>query len=148
MRWLLAPYSVGGMALDADMLRSSFELVTTREPDVTRLFYDELFSRYPQAQALFTRKSREAQERMLAEALTAVLDHLEDAVWLETTLAGLGAQHVEYGVTDEMYGWVGECLLATFARVAGSDWSSAHETAWTEAYGAVTSLMAHPVAST
>jgi hemoglobin-like flavoprotein len=134
------------MALDADLLRSSFELVAAREPEVTRLFYDELFGRHPEARGLFTRKSPEVQERMLAQALAAVLDHLEDGPWLEDTLGKLGASHAEYGVTAEMYGWVGECLLATFAGVAGPDWTPAHEAAWTEAYQAVTGLMAQPAA--
>ena len=137
--------SVWRMALDAELLRSSFELVTTREPNVVRLFYDELFQRYPQARGLFTRKPSEVQERMLAEALTAVLDHLEDGGWLQANLAQLGARHAEFGVTAEMYSWVGECLLATFAGVAGSEWSPAHEAAWSEAYTAVAGLMAQPV---
>jgi hemoglobin-like flavoprotein len=134
------------MALDVELLRSSFELITTRQPDVARLFYDELFERYPQVRPLFSRNAPEAQQRMLAEALSAVLDHLEDADWLQSTLASLGAKHAEYGVTPEMYDWVGECLLATFARVGGADWAPAHEAAWTAAYTAVTGLMAQPIA--
>ena len=67
------------------------------------------------------------------------------ADWLESTLASLGAKHAEYGVTPEMYDWVGECLLATFARVGGTDWAPVHEAAWTGAYTAVTGLMRQPV---
>jgi len=133
------------MALDAELLRSSFELITTRQPEVARLFYDELFERYPQVRPLFASNAPEAQQRMLAEALSAVLDHLEDADWLQSTLAPMGASHARYGVTPEMYDWVGECLLATFARVGGADWTAVHEAAWTDAYGAVTSLMAQPI---
>jgi hemoglobin-like flavoprotein len=129
------------MALNADLLRSSFELVAAREPAVTKLFYDELFRRYPQVIPMFHRKPREVQERMLAEALVAVLDHLEDGPWLQATLGKLGAAHSEYGVTPEMYSWVGECLLATFAGVAGEEWTPQHEAAWTDAYGAVSGLM-------
>ncbi len=137
------------MALDVDLLRSSFELVLTRQPDVTHVFYNELFSRHPEAKQLFARNAPGAQEKMLADALVAVIDHLEDAPWLETTLAQLGAKHAEYGITTEMYGWVGESLLATFAEVAGSDWSPRLEAAWTDAYGAVCSLMlqGYPVAA-
>jgi hemoglobin-like flavoprotein len=62
---------------------------------------------------------------MLQQALVALIDHLEDASWLGETLSALGAKHLEYGVTDEMYGWVGECLLATLTEVAGKDWSPA-----------------------
>jgi hemoglobin-like flavoprotein len=129
------------MSLNVPLLRSSFELVTTRQPDLTHLFYDELFTRYPQSKSLFGKNSREKQEKMLTEALVAVLDHLEDAPWLVNTLGGLGQKHVGYGVTAEMYNWVGESLLVTIAKVASNDWSKELEEAWTAAYGAIVSLM-------
>ena len=129
------------MALDPQLLRSSFELVIDRRPDVTALFYDELFTRHPEARALFGRNSRQEQEAMLAAALSAVLDHLEDGQWLESALTELGRKHSEYGVIEEHYGWVGEALLATFAKVAGTDWSPECEQAWTAAYGAISSTM-------
>jgi hemoglobin-like flavoprotein len=129
------------MALNAALLRSSFELVTERQPQVVHRFYEILFERYPQARPLFGRTSMTKQEEMLGSALVAVLDHLEDAAWLTTTLKGLGAKHVDYGVTAEMYGWVGASLLATLEEVAGKDWTPEHAVAWTEAYGAIAGLM-------
>lgn len=129
------------MALDVRLLRDSFALVLDRQPDVTHVFYEELFRRHPEAKALFGSRSMEAQEQMLAEALVAAVDHLEDAEWLGTNLGELGGRHVGYGVTEEMYGWVGEALLATFAAAAADDWTPAHEQAWTEAYGAIAGLM-------
>jgi hemoglobin-like flavoprotein len=123
------------------LLRSSFELVTEREPALIARFYEILFTRYPQAKPLFGRNSRPAQEKMLAGALAAVLDHLEDAEWFQETLGGMGAKHVSYGVTEEMYGWVGECLLAAIAEAAGADWTPALEQAWTAAFGAISGAM-------
>jgi hemoglobin-like flavoprotein len=131
------------------LLRSSFELVVTRAPDLTSRFYEILFARFPQVQPLFGRNSPRAQAEMLASALGAVIDHLEDAPWLTQTLGALGEKHVGYGVTPVMYGWVGESLLATLAEVAGGDWTPALERAWTDAYGAIVSLMqASPRAAT
>lgn len=130
------------MALNATLLRESFGLVTERQPRLVQRFYEILFERYPQVRPLFgVRHGRDKQEEMLGAALVAVLDHLEDASWLESTLEGMGAKHVEYGVTQEMYGWVGDSLLATLAEVAGDDWTPAHAAAWTEAYGAIAALM-------
>ena len=129
------------MALDVETLRSSFELVTERQPDMTRRFYEILFDRYPQARPLFHRNKPEVQQKMLGEALVAVLDHIEDAAWLQETLHGMGVKHIEYGVTDEMYDWVGECLIATMCEVAGNDWSKKIEGAWLEAYTAIASMM-------
>ena len=129
------------MSLNVHALRQSFELVVERAPDLTHRFYDILFARYPEARPLFGRSSRPAQEQMLTAALAAVLDHLEDASWLRSTLGALGERHTGYGVTAEMYGWVGESLLATLAEVAGSAWTAEVAAAWTEAYGAIASMM-------
>jgi hemoglobin-like flavoprotein len=131
------------MGLNTAVLRDSFALVVERQPNLTSLFYDELFSKYPQAQPLFSagRNGRAKQEQMLTEALVAVMDHLEDAPWLTSTLKGLGAKHKDYGVTREMYDWVGASLLATLAKVAAAEWTPEVEQSWKDAYGAISSLM-------
>jgi len=129
------------MALDVDALRASFGVVIDRQPDLTKVFYEELFARHPEARALFSRRPMAVQERMLAETLVAAMDHLEDPAWLSEQLAALGARHAEYGVTTEMYGWVAEVLLATLARAAGDAWSPAYEAAWRDALTAIAELM-------
>lgn len=129
------------MGLNVDVLRSSFDVVVERQPALTKRFYEILFDRHPEARALFHRRPPEQQEKMLQEALVAVLDHLEDASWLGDTLRGLGAKHVDYGVTDEMYDWVGGALLATLAEVADAAWTDEVRIAWTDAYGAIAGLM-------
>lgn len=129
------------MPLNAPLLRSSFVLVASREPELTHRFYDILFQRYPQVRPLFSRNTRDKQEKMLRDALVSVIEHLEDAPWLAQTLRALGAKHVAYGVTPEMYTWVGGALLATLAEAAGGAWNPELESAWTEAYGAIAGLM-------
>lgn len=129
------------MALDVELLRRSFGLVLERNPNLTARFYDVLFERYPQAKPLFGRNSRAAQEQMLAGALMAVLDHLEDAPWLQETLRALGDKHREYGVTLVMYDWVGDSLLFVLAEAAGPDWSPELQAQWGAAYGAIVSMM-------
>jgi len=129
------------MALNVPLLRSSFELVMDLEPTFIKRFYEILFARHREARPLFSRNLRGQQEKMLTDALVAVLDHLEDAPWLSQTLGALGAKHVDYGVTPEMYGWVGDALLATLSEVAGPAWNSELHAAWSEAYGAISGLM-------
>jgi hemoglobin-like flavoprotein len=129
------------MSLNVELLRSSFSLVATRNPQLTKRFYEILFTRYPQVKPMFSRNSPRQQEHMLAAALVAVVDHLEDSPWLVQTLEGLGRKHAEYGVERAMYEWVGECLIATLQEVAGNDWSREMEQAWLEAYGTIVSLM-------
>jgi hemoglobin-like flavoprotein len=129
------------MGLDVEALRGSFHVVVERQPDVVHRFYDILFSRYPQVRSLFSRNTRDKQERMLTQAIVAVLDHLEDAPWLESQLTAMGAKHVEYGVRDEMYGWVGESLVAALEGAAGDAWTPRVRQAWIDAFGAISGLM-------
>ena len=125
------------MGLDVELLRSSFALVTDRQPQLTLRFYEHLFEAHPELQPLFKSRTRDAQAQMLQEALVAVLDHLEDAPWLTDTLGSLGARHQGYGVTPPMYDYVGEALLKTLAEAAGEDWSDALHQSWSDAYGAI-----------
>jgi hemoglobin-like flavoprotein len=129
------------MSLNVPLLRKSFDLVVERQPKLTARFYEILFARHPEVRPLFGRRSTEAQAQMLQEALVAVMDHLEDASWLEQNLGNMGSKHAEYGVTDEMYNWVGAALLATLAEVAGDAWTPELEEAWSDAYGAVAGLV-------
>ena len=129
------------MALNVSLLRESFEVVATANPAFITRFYEVLFERYPQTKGMFPPGGQARQAEMLTGALVAVLDHLEDAPWLQDTLGTLGAKHVGYGVTREMYDWVGASLLATLAEVAGPQWTPELNAAWAEAYGAIVSLM-------
>jgi|SRR6188768_3747398 len=129
------------MSLNVKLLRNSFDLVVERAPNLTHRFYELLFERYPQTRHMFPEGRRSRQEGMLTEALVAVMDHLEDAPWLTQTLHGLGAKHVDYGVTDEMYGWVGDALLRTLAETCANDWNPELEAAWAGAFGAIAGLM-------
>jgi hemoglobin-like flavoprotein len=45
---------------------------------------------------------------------------------------------VRYGVTAEMYPWVGEALIATLREACGPEWSEQAEEAWVEAYDRLT----------
>lgn len=129
------------MSLDVPLLRSSLEAAVEKEGLITRRFYEILFSRYPQAEPLFGRNSRENQAKMLQESLVAVLEHVEDSEWLTTTLHAMGRKHVLYEVTEEMYPWVGECLISTLAEAMGDAWTDQHTEAWSTAYGAISGLM-------
>ena len=98
--------TVAVMVVDKQLLLKSFKLVLLCESQFTHHFYDVLFERHPQARPLFHRRSREVQERLLAETLQAVLERLDDAQYLDEKLGPLGVTHASYGVTPEMYDWV------------------------------------------
>jgi len=129
------------MSLNPELLNVSLELVLERRPDFTPRFYEILFDRYPEVQPLFSRNGRKEQAKMLQEAIIAVVEHVENPSWLQDTLSSMGRKHVEYGVTDEMYPLVGECLIATLSEIAGDDWTDEIGASWVAAYGAISGIM-------
>lgn len=125
------------------VLCSSFAIVLSREHHLATRFYDKLLTRHPELAPLFHNRGR--QEKMLARALVAVLDRIDQAPWLEEQLAGLGRRHVGYGVSSEMYPWFGVALLETMADVLGRDWTPEVAAAWSEAWADLSALMLRSV---
>jgi len=128
------------MRLDAEALRTSFASVIESTPDLTQRFYKNLFRLHPQTRKMFG-PHLARQEKMLSDALVAVIDHVDDASWLSSKLMALGARHAAYGVTDEMYSWVGDALLVTLADALGPEWTRQTERAWAFALNAIAGLM-------
>ncbi len=134
------------MSLDVAALQESFALVAQQETALAPRFYEILFERYPQVKPLF-RRSPEQQANMLTQALAAVVAHSDDTAWLVATLPPMGAKHVAYGVTEEMYDWVGECLICALDEICGAEMTPRVRGAWIEAYGAIAGLMKGGAAS-
>lgn len=128
------------VTLENGLLRTSFHLVVMRERNLTERFYAVLFEHYPQLEPLFA-DARQSRRDMLMQALGAFVQHFEDPDWLEEELGVLGARHVRYGVTPEMYPWVGDALLRTLRDIGGEEWTQAYDNAWAEAYELFASLM-------
>ena len=122
---------------DVRLLRETLELTLARDDTFPARFYERLFAAHPEARPLFHRSTPGAQNKMFAQKLTALVDHLEEPAWLGRELATLAANHRGYGVTAEMYPWVGDALIATLREACGDAWTPAAERAWTEAYASL-----------
>jgi hemoglobin-like flavoprotein len=127
--------------MNIEILQTSFDSLNHDDSNFTRRFYDNLLTRHPELRDLFGTGVKEKQHAMLYQALAAIMDHLDDAYWLQNALAKYGARHANYGVTSEMYTWFGECLIATLAEVKGAEWSPQLEEAWQTAYAAICRMM-------
>lgn len=126
---------------DKQLIEANLAVVADRAPDVVARFYTTLFARHPELEHLFGRRSRAAQEKMVFDAIVAVVDHMDEPAWLRAVLRPLGAKHVSYGVTEAMYPMVAEALVATLAEASGSAWSAEVERAWIHALAAVATEM-------
>lgn len=126
---------------DKELIEANLAVVVERAPDLTTRFYANLFRYHPELQRLFGRRSSAAQEKMLLEAIVAVVEHMDDPAWLQSTLRPLGAKHVSYGVTAPMYPIVAETLILTLGEASGSAWNATVEAAWLRAILAVANEM-------
>lgn len=119
---------------DLELLRATLELTLASDDTFPARFYEILLGRHPELAPMFHRNSRGAQGKMFAQKLVALVDHLGDPGWLARELGALAASHAGYGVTAEMYPWVGDALVATLGEACGPDWTAAAERAWRDAY--------------
>ncbi len=126
--------------MDQQLLASSLGLVDVDDDGLTVRFYEILFDRYPSVRPMFGTDTR-PQAAMLRSAIVAVLDHLDDAEWLASTLGRLGARHAEWGVSGAMYEAVAVCMIAAMEEIGGDAWTPEMTLAWNEALGAVAGLM-------
>jgi hemoglobin-like flavoprotein len=120
-----------------NVLRDTLELTLTKDDTFPQRFYDNLFEAHPELRPMFHRSSPGAQNKMFAQKLTAIVDHLDEPAWLDRELVLLASKHVSYGVTDEMYAWVGDALIKTLREACGDDWTDEAEAAWRAAYGSL-----------
>jgi len=129
------------MALQIELLETSFQKITPRGEAFVTAFYERLFMNYPQTRAFFASTNMKEQRKKLLGALALVIQNLRKPEVLTSALQGLGQRHVAYGVRPEHYPIVGAVLLETFAYLLGERWTQAYHDAWAEAYDVVCAIM-------
>ncbi|HEY4060077.1 MAG TPA: globin domain-containing protein [Kofleriaceae bacterium] len=127
--------------MNTQLLRETLEITLASDDAFPAIFYVRLFEAHPEVRALFTRNSPGAMNKKFAQTLSAIIDNIEDQTWMKSELPLLVAKHVSYGVTNEMYAWVGDALIATIAAACGDTWTPTAESAWREAYAALSAEM-------
>ena len=75
--------------MDKQLLVDSLALVDLPDSGLTVRFYEVLFERYSSVRAMFDGDTR-VQARRLRSAIVSVVDHVDDAEWLRTTLHARG----------------------------------------------------------
>jgi len=121
------------MTTDARLLRDTLELAMARD-DFAKGFYARLFAARPDLRPMFKSNSEGAQQKMFAQKLCAIVDNIDDPERLHDEAARIAKTHNGYGVTAEMYAWVGTALIDSLRDAAGAAWSDDAERAWQDAY--------------
>jgi len=129
------------MGLNVELLEKSFALVAPKGDALVVRFYERLFQAYPSVKPLFKNASPAEQRKKLLASLVLVIQSLRRPDQLTKALRALGARHVGYGAQPAHYDAVAETLLAVLAEFAGAAWTPAVRRAWTEALGAIKTIM-------
>jgi hemoglobin-like flavoprotein len=129
------------MTLNIKILESSFALIKPQATEFAASFYENLFTDYPQIKPLFAHTNMTKQQQHLISALVLVVDNLSNNEVLVDTLRKLGAKHLSYGTIQEHYPMVGAAILKTFESYLGAEWTPEVKQAWSDAYGAIASIM-------
>jgi hemoglobin-like flavoprotein len=129
------------MALEAETLEESFDLVAPQGDELVKRFYERLFEAAPAVQPLFEKVDMDRQRQALLNMLLVLRESLHDLEDVVPDLQELGARHVDYGAQAEHYPVVGSVLLATMAEIGGDAWKPEYTAAWQEAYGVIQEVM-------
>ena len=117
----------------AQLLRETLEIALAHA-DFGQRFYARLFAAKPHLRPMFKGNSDGAQQKMFAQKLCAIVDNIDDPELLRDEALKIATTHRGYGVTAEMYEWVGSALIESLREASGAAWSSEAERAWKDAY--------------
>ena len=130
------------MAIQADLLETSFRTLAAQSEAFTAAFYERLFLLCPDTKPLFANADMTLQSRKLLLALTLVIDHLREPEVITPLLQDLGQRHLSaYRVRPADLAAAGAALLETFAIFLGNQWTSELKEAWASAYTTIVQLM-------
>ena len=97
------------------------------------VFYRKLFIDYPAAKRMF-KSSREEQAMKLIDMLNIIIARLNRIDELTEDIKQLAIRHVQYGVKDEHYNYVGGALIWTLKQASRDEWNQELEDAWVACY--------------
>lgn len=130
------------MAINVQLIRESFNNdLAPRAEELSDIFYDDLFTRYPQVMPLFENTDMASQKKKLMGILKLLVDNLDDSAVVADALTSLGERHANYNVKVEHYAMVADALLASLAKIMGDRWTPELKEAWTELYVTAAGIM-------
>ncbi|WP_017609633.1 globin domain-containing protein [Nocardiopsis xinjiangensis] len=123
-----------------DLVRQSCSDVPEGSTLLAGSFYRNLFKMVPEMRDMFSDDLGPQQQRM-ADALLAVVRHLDSPDEIAEYLQQLGAQHHrQLGVLPEHYPHVGRALVRAVSEVSPT-WTSSMSSSWVLVYRWITAHM-------
>jgi len=121
-----------------DLLEASLDSAL-REPGVfAERFYKRLFTNHPDLRGLF-RAPLARQARHLERALRTIVESMRDPLLATSIVEGFVLAHVDYGVRENHYPLVVDCLAETLADTV-QPWTPELACAWQEAFSRIVAI--------
>jgi hemoglobin-like flavoprotein len=122
------------------LVQDSFSRVAPISEQAAVLFYGRLFEVAPAVRAMFPDDMTEQRKKLMA-TLAVVVNGLTNLEAVLPAASALAKRHVGYGARPEHYPVVGGALLWTLEKGLGDAWTPETASAWTAAYGTLSSYM-------
>ena len=122
------------------LVQESWRWVMDQYGEAAHAFYQNLFELRPEYQLLFKADAAE-QGHKLIRMIEMAVTGLRKFDMVTPALETLARRHLNYQVTEEMYGPMGEALLATLRQLLGARFTPEVEDAWREMYQTLARLM-------
>ncbi|KCV82665.1 globin [Actibacterium atlanticum] len=123
------------------LIQESFAKVVPIKDAAAEIFYADLFETAPEVKPYFANSDMKEQGSKLMATLGVVVNGLRDLDKIVPVAQQLAIGHVDYGVKAEDYGKVGASLLRTLEKGLGEAFTPEVKSAWTTAYGTLSSVM-------
>src|SRR6478672_10530735 len=122
------------------LVQESWRCVMVQYDEAADAFYQNLFELRPEYQLLFKADAAE-QGHKLVRMIEMAVTGLRKFDMVTPALETLARRHLNYQVTEEMYGPMGEALLVTLRQLLGARFTPEVEDAWREMYQTLARLM-------
>ncbi len=123
-----------------DLVRQSFERMSSKKDLLSDLLYKKLFELEPKSQALF-RGDMVEQRRKLIRMLQISIEHLDNPEDLQPMLFNLGQIHRSFGIEPHQFASFGSAMMFALKTVLGKDFTPDVENGWKAAYQYLASTM-------
>ena len=106
-----------------ELINSTIPALRDRGEEITKVFYRELFGRYPEVKGMFDmqKQANGTQPKALALAVLNAAKNIENLDRISSSINTIAKVHVDLGVKPEHYPLVGECLIAAIKEVLDPD---------------------------
>ncbi|MFD1956472.1 NO-inducible flavohemoprotein [Paenibacillus thailandensis] len=122
-----------------DIIKSTVPVLEVHGVEITKRFYQMLFSNHPELLNLFNHANQRQgrQQTALANAVYAAAAHIDRLEEILPAVVQIAHKHRSLGIKAEHYPIVGENLLAAIKDVLGDAATDDILQAWAEAYGVI-----------